>query len=585
MNSSPFWDAAKVIPAENIHELPAPTFDPRSAPQLNSFLSGVLMKAIVWLLLFSFFFAFTAFAGIADDDQSHPHHEELTAAQLGTVAFPISCAPSVQKPFQRGVALLHSFWYEEAEKEFQQIAVENPNCAIAHWGVAMSLWHQLWNHPDAKVNQRGRDEVHEAMTTDGLTTAREKAYIAAIAAFYVDSKKLNHEARAKAYSAAMKEVYESYPDDHEAAVFYALSLLASEPHDDATFANRKQAAAILEKLFATEPDHPGVAHYLIHSYDKPQLAQLGLPAARRYAQVAPAAPHALHMPSHIFARVGLWQDDINSNLASIAATRKTAAMHMGGEGHQFHAMDFLIYAYLQSGREAEAARQIDEVTTMPKMKSMYGSDFDPQTNALTKFPAVYDLELRHWSEAAALEVVAGTLRGDQSITHWARAIGAARSGNVAAARKDLQQIEAIRKEFIAEKKMEYAEAVGADYQEAAAWVAHAEGKDEEAITGLRALADKSDKLGEEPEGIPAREQLADLLLEAKRPQQALTEYQTDLKLNPNRFNGLYGAARAAEAAGKQKDATEYYALLLKVCDGSTSTRPELTRARELVAQK
>jgi hypothetical protein len=545
------------------------------------------MKAIVWLLLFSFFFTFIAFAGIAlaDDNQSHPHHEELTATQLGTVAFPISCAPSVQKPFQRGVALLHSFWYEEAEKEFQQIAVEDPNCAIAHWGVAMSLWHQLWNHPDAKVNQRGRDEVHEAKTTDGPTTAREKAYIAAIAAFYVDSKKLNHEARAKAYSAAMKKVYESYPDDHEAAVFYALSLLASEPHDDATFANRKQAAAILEKLFATEPDHPGVAHYLIHSYDKPQLAQLGLPAARRYAQVAPAAPHALHMPSHIFARVGLWQDDINSNLASIAATRKTAAMHMGGEGHQFHAMDFLIYAYLQSGREAEAARQIDEVTTMPKMKSMYGSDFDPQTNALTKFPAIYDLELRHWSNAAALEVVPGSLRGDQSITHWARAIGAARSGNVAAARKDLQQIEDIRKEFLAEKKMEYAEAVGADYQEAAAWVAHAEGKDEEAITGLRALADKSDKLGEEPEGIPAREQLADLLLEAKRPQQALTEYQTDLKLNPNRFNGLYGAARAAEAAGKQKDATEYYALLLKVCDGSNSTRPELTHARELVAQK
>ncbi len=500
-------------------------------------------------------------------------------------AFPISCAPSVQKPFQRGVALLHSFWYEEAEKEFQQIATEDPNCAMAHWGVAMSLWHQLWNHPDAKVNQRGLDEVHEAKTTDGPTTAREKAYIAAIAAFYSDSKKLNHEARAKAYSAGMKKVYESYPDDHEAAVFYALSLLGSEPHDDATFANRRQAAAILEKLFATDPDHPGVAHYLIHSYDKPQLAQLGLPAARRYAQVAPAAPHALHMPSHIFARVGLWQDDINSNLASIAATRKTAAMHMGGEGHQFHAMDFLIYAYLQSGREADAAKVIDEIKTMPKMKSMYGSDFDPQTNALTKFPAIYDLELRHWSDAAALQVVPGSLRGDQSITHWARAIGAARSGNVAQSHKDLEQIETIRREFAAEKKTEYAEAVGADYQEAAAWVAHAEGKDDEAINSLRTLADKADKLGEEPEGIPAREQLADLLLEARRPQQALVEYQTDLKLNPNRFNALYGAARASEAAGKQKDAAEYYALLLKVCDGSNSTRPELSRARELVAHK
>ena len=184
----------------------------------------------------------------------------------------------------------------------------------------------------------------------------------------------------------MKKVYETYRDDHEAAAFYALSLLASDPHDDATFANRKQAAAILEKLFTIEPDHPGVAHYLIHSYDKPQLAQLGLPAARRYAQIAPASPHALHMPSHIFARVGLWQDDINSNLASIAATRKTAAMHMGGEGHQFHAMDFLLYAYLQSGHEAEAAKVIEEVKALPKMNSMYGSDFDPQTNALSAFP-------------------------------------------------------------------------------------------------------------------------------------------------------------------------------------------------------
>jgi plasmid stabilization system protein ParE len=543
------------------------------------------MLRIIYLLVFSALFALTSVtAAFAADDQGH-HHEELTPAQLGTVSFPVSCNPAVQKPFERGVALLHSFWYEEAEKEFIQISADDPHCAMAHWGIAMSVWHQLWDHPEPKVITRGLDEVHEAKTTDGPITPREKAYIAAVAAFYSNSKKLNHEARAKAYSDAMKTVYETYPDDHEAAVFYALSLLASEPHDDATFANRKQAAAILEKLFAIEPDHPGVAHYLIHSYDKPQLAELGLPAARRYAQVAPAAPHALHMPSHIFARVGLWQDDINSNLASIAATRKTAAMHMGGEGHQFHAMNFLIYAYLQSGREAEAAKVIEEVKTLPKMKSMYGHDFDPQTNALTVFPAIYDLELRHWSDAAQLQLVPDALRGDQSITYWARAIGAARSGNLAQAHKDLDQIEVIRKEFIALKKTEYAEAVGEDYQEAAAWIAHAEGKDDEAIASLRALADKNDKLGDEPETIPAREMLADLLLEAKRPQQALAEYQTDLKLNPNRFNGLYGAARAAEAAGKETDAAEYYALLLKVCDGSNSTRPELNRARELVAQK
>ena len=543
------------------------------------------MKSIGWLLLLLFFASIAAVSAVADDDQNHHHHEDLTAAQLGTVTFPVSCAAGVQKPFERGVALLHSFWYEEAEKEFRQIALDDPRCAMAHWGVAMSLWHQLWDHPDAKVIERGLDESHQAGTTDGPATPRERAYIAAISAFYGNSKKLDHAARAKAYSDSMKKVYEAYPDDHEAAVFYALSLLASEPHDDETFANRKRAAAILEKLFAVEPDHPGVAHYLIHSYDKPRLAELGLPAARRYAQIAPAAPHALHMPSHIFARVGLWQDDINSNLASIAATRKTAAMHMGGEGHQFHAMDFLLYAYLQSGREADAAKLIDEVKAMPKMKSMYGTDFDPETNALTKFPAIYDLELRHWSDAAALQVVPGALRGDQSITYWARAIGAARSGNLAQAHKDLREIDAIRKEFVAEKKTEQAEGVGEDYQEAEAWILHAEGEDDKAISMLRALADKADKLGEEPEGMPAREQLADILLEAKRPQQALAEYQTDLKLNPNRFNGLYGAAQAAEAAGKQLKAAQYYAELVKVCAGSNSERPELSRAKGLVAEK
>jgi tetratricopeptide (TPR) repeat protein len=433
------------------------------------------------------------------------------------------------------------------------------------------------------VIARGIDEARKA--EKGKISPREKAYVTAVAAFYSDSEKMDHNARAQAYSDGMKKVYEGYPDDHEAAVFYALSLLALDSHDDETFANRKAAAAILEKLFAIEPDHPGVAHYLIHSYDKPQLAQLGIPAARRYAKVAPAAPHALHMPSHIFARVGLWQDDIDSNLASIAATRKTAAMHMGGEGHQFHAMDFLIYAYLQSGREADAAKVIEEIKVMPKMNSMYGDEFDPQTNAMSAFPAIYDLELRHWSDAEALQVVPGALRGDKEITYWARAIGAARNGDLTQAHKDLREIEAIHKELVAEKKTESAEATTQDYEEVEAWIYHAEGDDDKAIAMLRTIADKNDKLGDEPESIPAREMLADLLLEAKRPQQALAEYQTDLKLNPNRFNGLYGAGRAAEEAGKQSDAAEYYALLVKSCAGGSSTRPELSRARQLLAQK
>jgi tetratricopeptide (TPR) repeat protein len=549
------------------------------------------MKRIACLLLFSLLFALTAFAetavadsAVGDDDHSH-HHEDLTATQLGTVTFPVSCDPKVQKAFERGVALLHSFWYEEAEKEFVQISADAPNCSMAHWGVAMSLWHQLWNQPDKKVITHGLEEVHQAKTTDGPTTPREKAYIAAISAFYSDSKKMDHDARAKAYSDAMKKVYQNYPDDHEAAVFYALSLLASEPHEDATFSNRREAAAILEKLFATEPDHPGVAHYLIHAYDKPQLAQLGLPAARRYAQVAPASPHALHMPSHIFARVGLWQDDINSNLASIAATRKTAAMGMGGEGHQFHAMDFLFYAYMQSGRDADARALIEEIRAMPnKHDDMYGEGFDPHAAALAHLTALYPIEVHDWATAAALPPteVAGT--AEDSVIYWARAIGSAHLRKPDDVRKDLAAIESIHKKLAAWKSG-FAAAAEGDRKEAAAWLAFAEGKDDDAVEAMRSIADKEDSLGEEPEGIPAREMIADMLFEAKRPQQALAEYQTDLKLNPNRFDGLYGAARAAEAAGKQTDAAEYYALLLKICDGSSSTRPELGHARELVAQK
>jgi tetratricopeptide (TPR) repeat protein len=414
-------------------------------------------------------------------------------------------------------------------------------------------------------------------------TGRERDYIAALGAFY--RKKGDHDERAKAYSQAMEGVYQHYPSDREAAAFYALSLLASEPDGDTTFANRKKAAAVLETLFKEEPDHPGVAHYLIHSYDKPQLAALGLPAARSYAKIAPAAPHALHMPSHIFARLGLWQDDIDSNLASIAATRKTAAMHMGGEGHQFHAMDFLVYAYLQSGREADAQRVIEEVKALPPMKDMYGQGYDPRAYALSKFPALYALELHHWAEAAALTPAPGADSGDKAITYWARAIGAARSGNLAEARKDIAELESLRQEMLKNKKKSWAQVVADAQKEAGAWVAHAEGKDnEEAVKTLRAIAEDEESTGDEPEDIPAREMLADLLLETRHPEQALAEYETDLKFNPNRFNGLYGAASAAEMAGKNEQASAYYAQLVKACAGSSSDRPELGRAKALVAK-
>ncbi|MGD0415552.1 MAG: hypothetical protein ABSA80_09380 [Terriglobales bacterium] len=538
------------------------------------------MRKLIWVLCIA-----AAFSGAASADEDH-HHEGLTQDQLGTVHFPVSCTSGAQKTFEKGVALLHSFWYEEAEKAFLDVEKQDPNCAMAYWGEAMSLWHQLWNRPDAATIKRASAELKKADKVKAEATDRERDYIQALEAFYSNSNKADHEARARAYSAAMEKVYKKYPADHEAAAFYALSLLASEPDNDTTFANRKQAGAILDKLFAEEPNHPGIAHYLIHTYDKPQLAQLGLPAARRYAQIAPAAPHALHMPSHIFARLGLWQDDINSNLASIAATRKATEMHMGGEAHQFHAMDYLVYAYLQSGREADALKVIEEVKGMPPMKDMYGTGYDPREYALAAFPARYALELHHWAEAASLTPVAYKQTGDAAITYWARAIGAARSGNVAQARTDIEHIDAIHKTLLDQKKKNFAEAVDQDRKEASAWLDHAEGRNDAALAALRTIAEKEEASGDESDGgTPAREMIADMLLEMKQPEQALAEYKTDLKFYPNRFNGLYGAARAAEMAGQTSQATEYYAVLVKTCEGSTSERPELAKAKQAVVAR
>src|SRR6267378_7489205 len=515
--------------------------------------------------------------GWADDEGHHP--EDLTDQQLGRVHFPVSCAAAVQKPFERGVALLHSFWYEEAEKQFTEIAQDDPKCAMAQWGLGMSQWHQLWNHPDAATTKKGAVEALKAKALHAKT-ARERGYIKALLAFYAG--KGEFEKRAQAYSAGMQRVHEKYPDDHEAAAFYALSLLAANEGDDPNFTADKKAAAVLEKLFANEPDHPGVAHYLIHAYDKPQLAQLGLPAAKRYAQIAPMAPHALHMPSHIFARVGLWQDDIHSNLASIAATRKTAAMHMGGEGHQFHAMDFLFYAYLQSGRDADAQALIEEVKAMTDtVHDMYGTGYNPRAATLVRFTALFPLEVHRFSEAAALTPTGAAGSAEDHVVYWARAIGAAHLGNAAQVRKDAEQLEGIHSSLIAKKKKDFADEVDEEHKQVLAWLSVAETRYEDALAILRAMADKNDPLGEEPQGIPTREMVAEILMLAKRPEQALAEYETDLKFNPNRFNGLYGAAQAAEMAGRQEKASQYYAELVKVCAGSNSDRPELNRAKGL----
>ena len=519
-------------------------------------------------------------AVLADEEGGHHHHDG--GEQLGTVSFPTSCAPAVEKSFERGVALLHSFWYEEARKQFEEVEQKDPQCAMAHWGVAMSLWHQLWSRPDAAELNLGWKEVQKAQTL-APKTAREREYIAALAEFYRDPAKRDYQARPEAYSQAMEKLYGDNPNDLEAGAFYALSLLAAEPPNDTSFANRKKAIAILNKLFAQEPNHPGLAHYLIHSCDKPQLAALGLDAARSYARIAPSSPHAVHMPSHIFARLGLWQEDIQSNLASIAATQKATEMHMGGEGHKVHAMDFLLYAYLQVGQDADARKLVDEASAFhPTGEGDMAMYVD---YARVGFAATYYVEMRQWSEAAALEPPADMEPINKTVAYWARTIGSAHLHNAEAARKDVQQFDALV-EIVRKSKYSYmADDAKTDRDEMQAWLAFAENKNEEALRLMRAVADHQDTVGKPEVAIPAREMLADMLLETNRPAEALIEYEKALKTDPNRFNGLYGAARAAELVHQTEKANSYYAQLLKNCDnGAHSERPELTRAKTLLAR-
>lgn len=520
--------------------------------------------------------------GMAADDT---HGHDGPEAKLGTVSFAApSCSPEVQKSFARGVALLHSFWYEEADKQFKQIAVQDPHCAMAYWGQAISLYHQLWDRPNAATVKQG-DELAKKGEAIGAKTTREKEYLDAIATFYASPLgKWDFEKRATAYSHAMGKLYRDYPDDHEAAIFYALSLLGSEPPHDTTFANRKQAIAILSQLFQQYPDHPGVAHYLIHACDNPQFASQGLVAARRYAQIAPASPHALHMPSHIFARLGLWQEDINSNLASIAAIENNhSGMHMGVQ-HEAHAMDFLEYAYLQVGDDAKAKALSEKIAKIGP--DNMDSGMNGYVNRMkVHMPAMYAIETRDWKAAMAIQAPADIEFDAQAVAYWAQAIGAGHLRDAATAQHALEEYNRM---MDATRKTDYAYAVdgmttGRD--EAAAWVAFAQGKNDEAVGILKSVADKQDALGKGEVELPAREMLADMLLELDRPQEALVQYEKSLKIDPNRFNGLAGAAKAAELSHQPEKASVYYATLMKNCAGVDSDRPELVAAKALLAQK
>ena len=510
--------------------------------------------------------------------------------KVGEVGFPVSCSAEAQQQFTRAVALLHSFWYEEAVKAFTGVAETDPSCAMAYWGVAMSNWYPLWYPPSAAALKAGSDAVAKAQSI-GAKTDRERDYIDAIATFYRDSDKLDNRTRSVAYEKAMQQVYSRYPDDREAGVFYALALNATALPTDKTYANQEKAAKILQRVFAEQPNHPGAAHYLIHSYDSAPLANLGLPAAICYADIAPSVPHALHMPSHIFTRVGQWQNSIDSNRASADAGQNYAAKVFGPGvvwDQTLHAMDYLEYSYLQTGRDGEAKRVLDQLMSYQKaIPSSLAAAY-----AIAAIPARYAVERQNWAEAAALPEPRITSPGNEypwtaPMITYARALGAAHTGDFAGAQAEIGKLEAARDTLTQAKNTYWAGQVDVEARSASAVLAQAQGRKDEALTLMRSAADLEDASDKHPVTpgsiVPARELLGDMLLEANQPAEALAEYERSLNAAPNRFHGLAGAATAAERAGDAAKAKLYREKLVQVA-AADSDRPELLTAKRFLAE-
>jgi tetratricopeptide (TPR) repeat protein len=509
------------------------------------------------------------------EQHDHDHHEE----RLGTVTFPTSCTPAAQAKFTRAVALLHSFWYEEAEKAFTETATTDPQCGMAWWGVAMSNYHPVWPSPYSPAElARGVAAAAKAKAV-GAKTAREQGYIDAIAAFYNDVEHQDLNTRARAYEAGMQRLTTTNPSDDEAAIFYGLSLIAhgmSQPTDK-TYAYQKQAAEIFNRLLKTHPDHPGISHYLIHSFDYPALAPLALNAAYAYAKIAPSSPHALHMPSHIFVRLGMWQETIDSNLKSSNAAREHAAhAHPGAVSFDnLHASDYLAYAYLQLGQDEPVRQLVDELAAI---KSLDVENFAGYY-AMASVPARYALERKRWSDAAALTVRPANFPWDryayaEAVTYFASGIGKARGGNPSAARGDVEQLKRLQKMLLDQKNAYWADQIQVQIDAVDGWIAHAEGHEDVAEAALRKAADLETSMDKSPVTpgsiLPAREMLGDFLLATNRPQEALDAYERSLKDSPGRLNALSGAAHAAQLAGDREKARTYFVQVAKLL--ATSTR-------------
>jgi tetratricopeptide (TPR) repeat protein len=521
---------------------------------------------------------------------SAQEHQHENGEKLGTVHFATSCNEVAQKEFSRAVALLHSFQFSRAIEGFNAVLGKDPTCGIAYWGIALSDWSNPFA-PGAKDKSQlpAGHESAERGKTVGAKTERERAFLAAVGKLYSNYENTPQQTRLIDYRDAMGEVAAKYPEDHEAQIFYALAVTASEDPADKTYAGRLKAGAILEKLFEEEPTHPGLAHYIIHTYDVPALAGRGLVAARRYSQIAPDAPHALHMPSHTFTRTGYWQESIDSNITAAAAARRE-----GQTAEELHASDYEIYAYLQTGQD-EAAGRI--VSSLPEIASR----FDPKVVisgaggpsvgyfALAAIPARYSLERQDWKQAVQLALRETPFPYTDAMTWFAHGLGAARLGQAAAANESATALQKIRERLSKAGENYWARQVEIQELAVGAWAALAAGKKEEALRQMKSAAELED--GTEKSAVtpgplaPARELLGDMLLEMNESAQALQQFEATLKKEPGRFRALYGAAHAARLSGNRDTSQKYFRELLKVCGHADKTgRSEVVEAQRAILQ-
>ena len=511
------------------------------------------------------------------------------AAQFGSVDFEMTCNEKAKKDFNLAIELLHSFEYDESEKVFAKVIDESPECAMAYWGVAMCNFHTLWTPPTGVELQKGSKAI-EIANTISKKSVRETAYINAIATFYKDWNKTDHHTRCINYEKAMEKIHTTYPDDKEASIFYALSLDASANPNDKTYTNQKKAGAILNAIYPLEPNHPGIIHYIIHTYDYPGLAELALPAARKYAAVAPNSAHALHMPSHTFTRLGLWDECIKSNLASVASA-KCYAEQAGIKGHwdeELHGMDYLMYAYLQKGENKLANEQLKYLETITEV---HPANFKV-AYAFAAIPSRFLLENKNWDIAATLQVPPAIFSWIQfpwqeSIIHFTRLLGAAHLGKIKDANMELVKLNLLHDTLEKQKDAYKSLQVAIQIKTGEAWIQFANGKTTEALNLMKLAVNLEDGTEKHPvtpgEVLPARELLGDMLLQVKQYKNALLAYETVLQKCPNRFNSLYGAGLAAEKSGQKQKAAFYFKQLLTISDAVNSDRPELVDTRKFLA--